>query len=48
MLAGAVKLRANWQLNSAAEPIRNGVEALAHQGSFGQKYWMPAPLTETW
>ena len=26
------KLRANWQPNSAAEPIRNGVAAFAHQG----------------
>ncbi|CRX28840.1 Uncharacterised protein [Klebsiella pneumoniae] len=42
------KLRANWQPNSAAEPIRNGVAAFAHQGLSGQKYSMPAPFTETW
>ena len=42
------KVRANWQPKNAAEPIKNGVAALAHQGLFGQKYCTAAPLTDSW
>ena len=32
------KERANWQPKSAAEPIKNGTDALAHHGLLGQKF----------